>query len=183
MGKYSSIRRRKDSSGFTLVELMVSLAVIAMVMFLVLSTLAFFNQISSGLRYDAEEEATFRRIHLVVQKQIERSDVLYTKRGQVYLMDLENPTLYMDYYRHDSTSGTLYRCKVHRNNLVDIGPGQYSQLARDVVDFTLKAQTDETGEFDGIIAMHLVLKQGGKEQDYDAAFTYPGGEKAILRKE
>ncbi|MEG2418679.1 MAG: prepilin-type N-terminal cleavage/methylation domain-containing protein, partial [Eubacterium sp.] len=126
MGKYSRIRQRKASSGFTLVELMVSLALIAMVMLLSLSTLAFFNQIASGLRYDAETDVTFRRIHLVVQKQIERSDVLYIKGERVYLMDLENPTLYMDYYRHDPTSGTLYRCKVHRSNLVDIGPGQYS---------------------------------------------------------
>ena len=87
MGKYSSIRQRKENLGFTLIELIVSLAVIAMVMLLALSTLAFFNQVSSGLRYNAEEDAAFRRIHLYVQKQIERSEVIY-----VSLTAIEGPT-------------------------------------------------------------------------------------------
>ena len=171
--------RKHHEAGITLIECIVSLAVIVMVGTLSVSSLAFFNRLTNGSKDQFEADATFRRIHLYIQKQIDRSDSIYVFNNCLYLIDLENSEKYMNYYKYNEENKILYRRKAYRKTLNDIGLGESSQLAKNVNAFSLNAEKNDQGEYTGLIELKFSLEDHGKERSYEAAFLYPGDPEKI----
>lgn len=179
--KAESTPEQHPDGGYTLVELIVALSVIAMVLTLSLSTLAFFNRVSLTFHGGEEGEESFRAMHLYFQKQIERSEKIYLKNGQVYLQDMESPKTYYNYYTLKSQM--IYRNKARTSDLMTIGSGSTSQFSSGIESFSLRADVDGQGQLNGNLRLTVQFTTMEGNSAYEAVFKYPGGVNKMELKE
>lgn len=121
--------------GFSLIEVLTSLMVISLVLTMLLSGLIFVNTVNAKAKVNQKLFYSERYINLYFQKQILKSEVIYSKLNRIYLQDLENPDSYYNYYQVNN--GFLKRYKVYKNSLTSIGLGGTSQFADNIQCFSL----------------------------------------------
>jgi len=141
--------------GFSLIEVITALAVIALVFMMLLSGLFFANAINKKDRIKQEIFYEERFLNLYFQKQILESERIILKSGRLYLQDLETHSYY-NYY--GMTNGIIKRHKVYAANLTTIGSGESSQLADNIMNFSiaLDPATDNA-----IIIKYTLAYEGG----------------------
>ncbi|MBR0384831.1 MAG: prepilin-type N-terminal cleavage/methylation domain-containing protein, partial [Eubacteriaceae bacterium] len=83
--------------GYTLVELIISLAMVAMIAVLCLNVAAFSSMAARTMRTDITQGLTQRRVIIHLQKQIEMSNSIRIYNGVVYLRDMESQGYYNFY--------------------------------------------------------------------------------------
>lgn len=148
----STVGLRKDK-GFSLVEMIIALAVISLVFGLLLSGLFFGNLVNHKAKISTKLFHDQRYLNLYFQKQILESEKIYFKEGRVYLQDLESPDQYYNYYRN--VNGLLRRYKVYKGTLTTIGSGGNSQFADSITNFSLSLAPD-----DAIILRYTLTYEG-----------------------
>lgn len=124
------------TAGFSLIELLTSLAVVLLVLSMLLSGIIFMNTVKDNAEINQALGYNERYLNLYFQKQILQSEVIYIKNNRVYLQDLESPNDYYNYYLY--SNGLLRRYKVDKNNLSPILGGS-SQFADNFRSFSLTA--------------------------------------------
>jgi prepilin-type N-terminal cleavage/methylation domain-containing protein len=169
----------RSNAGYTLVEVIIALAVITLVAALSLSTLSFFSGMVRRFSAQGSRDDEFRKMHLFFQKQIEKSDYLYIKDGNLYLQDMENPTKYYNYYQLNTGSGIIYRYKAAYGTLQNIGLGETSQFSSAATQFGLQAGKNAAGQFTGNVELTVQFAGDGQGAVYKAVILYPGGKDAI----
>ena len=132
---------KNKSMGFSLMEVITSLAVISLVFMMLLSGLFFANTANKKAHINQKIYHDERYLNLYIQKQVLESEkiILNAETGIVYLRDLETPDLYYNYYTN--SNGLVYRMKVKKATLMDIGGGK-SQFADSIQDFSLSLTPD-----------------------------------------
>ena len=158
--------------GYTLVELIISLAMIALIVVLCLNVAAFSALASKNMKTEINQDLTRRRIVTHFQKQIEMSDTIRIHNGIIYLQDMESNGYY-NYYTLNN--GTLMRHKTNPD-LTSIGLGSTSQFAIDLTRFDFNAEVvnhQPTGK------ITLTLQFKGEDNDENFSFKYPGKTKNI----
>lgn len=133
---------KNKSMGFSLIEVITSLAVISLVFIMLLSGLFFANTANKKAHSNQKIYRDERYLNLYIQKQVLESEkiIFYEETGTVYLRDLETPDLYYNYYTN--SNGLVYRIKVNKATLMDIGSGGKSQFADSIQDFSLSLTPD-----------------------------------------
>ena len=141
------ISLKSKNKGFSLIEVLITFSVIALVFSMLLSGLVFTNTVNKKVQGDQKIFRDERYINLYIQKQILESEQIIFKKetGTVYLQDLETPELY-NYYR--SSHGIVYRIKVRKDTLKDIGMGGTSQFADSIPNFSLLLEPDDAIHLD-----------------------------------
>lgn len=130
-----------NEKGYTLVELIVTLAMVSMILLLLLSTFQFLMGVNEKIKYTEGSGRNVRDLHLFFQKQILKSEKIYEKKGVVYLQDMESEKYqYYNYYYLDKTSEILNRYKVNEIHLSSIGLGGKSQIADRIESFNMSAE-------------------------------------------
>ncbi len=167
-----------NNQGHTLIELIVTLGIMAMVLTLCFGTIGFFNTMISKIDTTHPSESDLRFLHVFLQKQIESSDTLYLSGGELYVRDMETPT-YFNHYKINSTSGLLYRYKSKEINgvLKDIGAGEKSQLTSSLSAFSLQPSLTN-GQPDGNILLDVQF-ENDPNQTYEIIIYYPGNPENI----
>ena len=161
-----------EKKGFTLMEVITTLAVTSMITVLCLSAVSFLNVFTAKVADPSSADSQFRSIHVFLQKQIETSDTIRIHNGQVYLRDMESS----QYYNHYGyIQKVLYRYKSD-NALIDIGPGDKSQLGISLDSFVLEAVT-ASGTPTGDI--HLAIRFSNNTKTYETTIHYPGSPQNI----
>ena len=155
------------NDGYTLIELIISLAMIALIAVLCLNTAAFSALIAKNTQRDINQDLTQRRIVTHLQKQIEMSDTIRIHGTTVYLQDMESKGYY-NYYT--LKNGMLMRHKTNPD-LSSIGFGNSSQLADGLTMFQLRAEI-VNNQPTGKITLNMQLKD--KKNDESHSFLYPG---------
>jgi len=135
----NSVLKNKNM-GFSLFEVITSLAVISLVFMMLLSGLFFSNAANKKAHINQKIYRDERYINLYIQKQVLESEKIFFKNGTVYLRDLETPDLYYNYYTN--SYGLVYRKKVKKDTLMDIGSGETSQFADSIQNFSLSLAPD-----------------------------------------
>ncbi|MBK5243507.1 MAG: type II secretion system protein [Eubacteriaceae bacterium] len=132
---------KNKSMGFSLIEVITSLAVISLVFIMLLSGLFFANTANKKAHSNQKIYRDERYLNLYIQKQVLESEkiIFNAETGIVYLRDLETPDLYYNYYTN--SNGLVYRIKVKKATLMDIGGGK-SQFADSIQDFSLSLTPD-----------------------------------------
>jgi prepilin-type N-terminal cleavage/methylation domain-containing protein len=164
--KFTPRRPRRDA-GFTLVELLVTLMMLAAVGGICGLALSVFARSLPAVRPAAEDQA-FQSIHLYLENQLGASTAVIIKDGRVYLNDPETPAYYNYYTR--SAGDLLMRHKVDAR-LQGIGGGETSQFAARVRDFALTpsfAGGRPTGRF------HLRVQFTDQNEAYETDLHFPG---------
>lgn len=149
-----------------MIEVIVALAVGAMIAALCLTCLGFFNRMVLAFS-PSDDAAQFRRTSVYIQKDLDKSDVVYFVDGKVYLRDMETPS-YLNYFRLEGTN--LYRFKT-RNDGTDFALGQKSQMAVTVTDFSFEPVM-RNDAFSG--CFRLAMKFYHSEKIYEKIIRYPG---------
>lgn len=134
---------KSKNSGFSLIEVLITLSVTTLVFSMLLSGLIFTNTANKKAQGDQKKFCEERYINLYIQKQVLESQEIYLNEETktVYLQDLETPELY-NYYKN--SNGIVYRIKVRKDTLKDIGMGGTSQFAESIQDFSLTLEPDKT---------------------------------------
>lgn len=125
----------KKDSGFSLIEVLTSLMVISLVLGLLLSGLIFVNTINKKTQINQKLYYSERYLNLYFQKQVLKSEIIYSGNNRIYLQDMESPELYYNYYQY--SNGFLRRYKVYKDGLNPIGIGGNSQFADNIQSFSL----------------------------------------------
>lgn len=129
------MKKMINNWGFSLIEVLTSLMVISLVLTMLLSGLIFVNTVNAKAKVNQKLFYSERYINLYFQKQVLKSEVIYSKLNRIYLQDLENPDSYYNYYQVNN--GFLKRYKVYKNGLTSIGLGGTSQFADNIQCFSL----------------------------------------------
>ena len=158
--------------GYTLVELIISLAVIGIIAVLCLNVAAFSAMASKNMKTDINQDLTRRRIVSHLQKQIEMSDSIRIHNGAVYLRDMES----RGYYNYYSLNNDVLMRHKTKSDLSSIGPGSTSQLADGLTRFDFQAEM-----LDNHPTGKLTLTIRFKDETYDEkySFIYPGNNQNI----
>ncbi|KNZ41430.1 prepilin-type N-terminal cleavage/methylation domain-containing protein [Acetobacterium bakii] len=122
------------NGGFSLIEMITVLTVIALVFMMLLFGLFFSNTINTKARINQEIFNEERFLNLYFQKQILESRRIIVKSDRLYLQDLETPNYYNYYIM---SNGMIKRYKVYETNLSTIGTGASSQLADNIKNFSI----------------------------------------------
>ncbi|MGV8907170.1 MAG: type II secretion system protein [Acetobacterium sp.] len=156
---------KSKNNGFSLIEVLMTLSVMALVFSMLLSGLVFTNTANKKARGDQKIFNDERYINLYIQKQVLESQEIYLNEqtGTVYLQDLETPDLY-NYYKN--SNGIVYRVKVKKSTLKDIGMGGTSQFADNIQDFSL------TLEPDNVIHLGYTLSYAGETIQRETIIQY-----------
>jgi competence protein ComGC len=126
---------RADQKGYSLLEAIIALLVIALVLVTLLSGLVFVNSIHQKAQVNQKVAYNERALNLYFQKQVLKSERIVSKLGRVYLQDLESPDYYYNFYR--CQNGLLRRYKVDKTNFYLIGSGENSQFSDSIQSFSL----------------------------------------------
>lgn len=169
--------------GYTLTELLIALSITALVSFLSVSLLIFFNRINSETYNDVYYfEQEYQHIMAYLQKQIEHSEYIYVKDGRIYLQDLESGERYYNYFTADRNTKILYRIKTDRTTLKSIGSGSTGQFSSPVEEFIFTAEKDKNEDFTGLLHIQIRFRDQEKEEKYETIMAYPGGKNHIIQK-
>ncbi|MBQ3334451.1 MAG: prepilin-type N-terminal cleavage/methylation domain-containing protein [Eubacteriaceae bacterium] len=158
--------------GYTLVELIISLAMVAMIAVLCLNVAAFSSMAARTMRTDITQGLTQRRVIIHLQKQIEMSNSIRIYNGVVYLRDMESQGYYNFYTLNN---GVLMRHKT-KSDLSSIGPGSTSQLADGLTRFDFQAEVNDNHPT-GKLTLTMRFKDETNDEKY--TFIYPGNNQNI----
>lgn len=119
--------------GFTLIEVLISMAFIVIILSLLLSTFQFQYDTYENL-YDATSGVdNLRFLSSTIETQIRATPTIYVLNNCVYLKDLETPE-YLNYYT--LSNGMVFKTKVDKY-LDSIGLGSTSQISEKLDAFIL----------------------------------------------
>ena len=158
--------------GYTLVELIISLAMVAMIAVLCLNVAAFSSMTTKTMRTDISQSLTQKRIIIHLQKQIEMSDSIRIHNGAVYLRDMES----RGYYNYYSLNNDVLMRHKTKSDLSSIGPGSTSQLADGLTRFDFQAEVNDNHPT-GKLTLTMRFKDETNDEKY--TFIYPGNNQNI----
>ena len=124
-----------NEDGYSLIEAIMALMVIALVLVMLLSGLVFVNSIHDKAQINQKVAYNERYLNLFFQKQILNSERIIVKHNRVYLQDLESPDSYYNFYQY--SNGFLRRFKVDNTKFNLIGGGENSQFSDNIRSFAL----------------------------------------------
>ncbi|MBC3803850.1 hypothetical protein GH808_05295 [Acetobacterium fimetarium] len=124
-----------NEDGYSLIEAIMALMVIALVLVMLLTGLVFVNSIHDKAQINQKVAYNERYLNLFFQKQVLKSERIIVKHNRVYLQDLDSPDSFYNFYQYQY--GLLRRFKVDNIKFNLIGGGENSQFSDNIRSFAL----------------------------------------------